>query len=50
MFERKGQMSDLKDAKLTGVTFNVQAQGNAADFGADKDNVLYVDNIKLIKQ
>ena len=48
--ERKGKMADLANAKLTGVTFNVQAQGNVSDFGIDKDNFLYVDNVRLIKK
>jgi len=50
MYEKQGAMTDLKDVKITGITFCVQAQGNVADFGSDKDNVLYVDNIRLIKK
>lgn len=45
-----GKVADLKDAKLTGINVIVQAQGNMSDFGTDKDNVLYVDNVRLIKK
>ena len=48
--EKQGQASDLEGAKLTGMTVNVQAQGSVADFSTDKDNVLYVDNVRLIKK
>jgi hypothetical protein len=44
----KGEFADLKDGKLTGVTFTVQAQDNSSCFGKDTDNELFVDNIKLI--
>jgi len=50
MIEKQGKAADLKDAKLNGMTVNVQAQGDAADFGSDADNVLYVDNVRLIKK
>ena len=45
-----GKVADLKDAKLTGLNVFVQAQGNMSDFGTDNDNILYVDNVRLIKK
>ena len=50
MTEKQGKASDLKGAKLNAMTVNVQAQGNVSDFATDKDNVLYVDNVRLIKK
>jgi len=50
MTELEGKMSDLKGVKLIGITISVQAQGSISDFGTDDDNVLYVDNIRLIKK
>lgn len=45
-----GALKDLKANELIGIGFTVQAQGGAADFGNDDDNVLYVDNIKMISK
>ena len=50
MIEKQGKASDLKGAKLNAMTVNVQAQGNVSDFSTDKDNVLYVDNVRLVKK
>lgn len=46
----EGSIAALADANLTGINFTVQAQGDFSDFGADKDNVLLIDNIKLSKK
>lgn len=46
----KGKTEDLAKAALTGVAFNVQGQGSLSDFGNDKDNLLFIDNLKLIKK
>lgn len=44
-----GAPEDLKKYALEGMDFVVQAQGDAEDIGTDADNVLQLDNIKLIK-
>lgn len=50
MIVKAGAVENLKEHTLKGISFVVQAQGNASDIGADADNVLHVDNFKLIKK
>ena len=46
----EGTLAALAEAELTGINFTVQAQGDFADFGADKDNVLLIDNLRIEKK
>ena len=46
----KGALKDLKTARLKAIGFTVQAQGVASNFGQDNDNILFVDNIKMISK
>ena len=45
---QSGDAKKLADVELKGVVFNIQAQGSPYEIGTDKDNVLYVDNLRLI--
>lgn len=49
MFANAGSIENLAKFDTKRVAFALQAQGTLEDIGKDADNVLYVDNFKLIK-
>ncbi len=49
MFTNEGSIENLAKFDTKRVAFALQAQGTLEDIGKDTDNVLYVDNFKLIK-
>jgi len=50
MEAQTGSTDDLAKHDVKQISFMIQAQGAASDFGKDADNVLYIDNVKLIKK
>ena len=46
----KGTVEDLAKHEVKMISLMVQAQGMIWDIGRDGDNVLYVDNIRLVKK
>ena len=50
MDAQAGSADDLAKHDVKQISFMVQAQGTASDFGKDADNVLYIDNVKLVKK
>lgn len=45
----QGSLENLQKHTVKRLSVSIQAQGNISDVGTDADNVLYVDNIRLIK-
>jgi hypothetical protein len=46
---RDGDVANLGKVKVKRINFIVQAQGEASDVGKDNDNVLFIDNVKIVK-